>query len=126
MKVLSILSVGYRATLEEQDDTVVWICHALKNAGAEIDLLVRGSAVNYLVAGQEAPRLCIGDRLQQQGPDLHGQLLGLAAKGVAVLALQDDLARYGLSDLPMPEHVRLIPSAALPDLVAGYGQVWHW
>jgi hypothetical protein len=126
MKVLNILSAAYRATLEEQDDTVVWLCHALKNAGADVDLLLRGSAVNYLVAGQEAPRLSIGARLQRRGPDPHGQLLGLAAKGVAIFALADDLVRYGLPEASAPPSVQLIATSRLPALASAYDQIWHW
>lgn len=126
MKVLNILSTGYRATLEEQDDTVVWICHALRMAGADVDLLLRGSAVNYLVAGQEAPRLTIGARLQRHGPDPHGQLLGLSARGVAVFALEDDLMGYGLSDASAPPAVRLVRKSSLPALMSAYDQIWHW
>jgi hypothetical protein len=126
MRILNVLSTGYRATLEEQDDTVVWICHALKNAGADIDLLLRGSVVNYLVAGQAAPRLVIGARVQRQGPDPHGQLLGLAAKGVGVFALTEDLMRYGLADAVGSSSVKLVSDTRLAALVAGYDQIWHW
>lgn len=124
MKVLNIISTGYRATLEEQDDTTVWICHALRNAGADVDLLLRGSAVNYIVAGQEAPRLTIGDRVQQQGPDVRGQVLALAAGGAKVFVLEDDMRRYALSTAPA--EIERVFAAGLPALISQYQQVWHW
>ena len=33
---LHIVDGAYRATLEEQDDPVVWLCHAMRGAGAEL------------------------------------------------------------------------------------------
>src|SRR5688500_7969302 len=98
MRVLSIIASGYRATLEEQDDTVVWIIQAMSRAGGEIDVLLRSSAVNYVVEGQVVPPLAIGGRAQRNAPEVHGQVRDLAECGVGIFVLEEDLEAYGLRE----------------------------
>ena len=126
MKVLNILSQGYRATLEEQDDTVLWISQVLRRSDAEIDLLLRNSAVNYVVEGQRVEPLAIGGREQRNAPDVHAQLQGLVESGADVFVVDDDLRKYGLADKARLNSVRVIGSGDLPSVMAGYDQIWHW
>ena len=126
MKVLSIISSGYRATLEEQDDTVVWITQAMCRAGAEIDVLLRSAAVNYVVEGQTVPPLSIGGRTQRNAPDVHGQVRELAERGVAIFVLEEDLAAYGLNAVPRLDRAQAVHAGELADLVSRYDAVWHW
>jgi hypothetical protein len=126
MKVLSIIASGYRATLEEQDDTVVWISQAMTRAGAELDVLLRASAVNYVVEGQAVAPLAIGGRTQTNAPDVHGQVRDLAERGVGILVLEEDLAAYGLNASPRLDGVQTVRSADLPGLISRYDAVWHW
>jgi hypothetical protein len=126
MKVLSIVSSGYRATLEEQDDTVVWIIQAMSRAGAEIDILLRSAAVNYVVEGQSAPPLAIGGRAQRNAPDVHGQVRDLAERGIAIFVLEEDLASYGLNSVPRLDQAQTVRSGELSDLISRYDAVWHW
>ena len=126
MKVLNIVSAGYRATLEEQDDTVIWLTHVLKKAGAEIDVLLRGSASNYVIEGQAVTPLIVGERVQLHGPDVHGQTRGLAEEGVKIYVLEADLKSRGAYNSPRLQQAQLLSSDELPGLLSQYDQVWHW
>jgi intracellular sulfur oxidation DsrE/DsrF family protein len=126
VKVLSIIACGYRATLEEQDDTVVWITQAISRAGAGIDVLLRSSAVHYVVEGQAVAPLAIGGRTQRNAPDVHGQVRDLAERGVGLFVLEEDLKAYGLEDVARLDRAQIVPAGALAGLVSRYDAVWHW
>jgi sulfur relay (sulfurtransferase) DsrF/TusC family protein len=126
MKALNIIETAYRATLEEQDDPVVWIIHAMKGAGAAHGVVLRANAVNYTVKAQGVPPLAIGARRQQQGPRLAEAVGGLIGKGVEVYVVSDDLSERGLQSEELIDGVKMIRKADLPALCSGYDQVWHW
>ena len=125
-RILSILETAYRATLEEQDDTVVWLTHAMRAAGADLTLVLRGNAVSYAVAGQDASGLAFGDRRQTNPPRLEEDVAKLAAKGVPVLVVAEDLAVRGLERGDLVEGVDLISHGALAKLAGSFDQIWHW
>lgn len=125
-KVLNVVETAYRATLEEQDDTVIWLTHALKGAGADLDVLLRGNAVNYAVKGQDASGLMFGERRQTQPPRIDEELMKLVTKGVKVFLVEDDVAERGVQRAELIEGIEPIPRARLPQLLASYDQVWHW
>jgi sulfur relay (sulfurtransferase) DsrF/TusC family protein len=125
-KVLSIVENAYRGTLEEQDDTVIWLMHALKGAGADVTVVLRGHAVNYAVSGQDASGLAFGEKRQTQPPRLDADLSKLVAKDVKVLIVQEDLAERGLQGADLIRGLEPIANADVPRLFAAYDQVWHW
>lgn len=126
MKALNIVETAYRATLEEQDDTIVWLTHAMKGAGADLDLLLRGNAVNYAVKGQETPPLAFGARQQKQTPRIAGDVAALSSKGVRVFAVEEDLRDRGIGQSALISGLTVISKTALPGLFEAYDQVWHW
>jgi hypothetical protein len=126
MKTLNIISSAYRGTLEEQDDTIVWLTHAMRAAGADIDVLLRGAAVNYAVTGQEVAPLSFGERTQCHAPDVYREVERLIDNKASVFVLSDDVQRRGLDGARLLKGVRRVEAAMLAGLISDYDVVWTW
>ncbi|HEU4516848.1 MAG TPA: hypothetical protein VFR77_06060 [Steroidobacteraceae bacterium] len=126
MKTLQVLETAYRATVEEQDDTIVWLTHAMKGAGGDFGLLLSGNAVCYAVQDQRAPPLSLGGWTQSHAADPAADVAALAAKGVPVYAVEEDLEERGLLDARLLDPLTVVPRAKLPALLDGYPRVWKW
>jgi sulfur relay (sulfurtransferase) DsrF/TusC family protein len=125
-KILNIVETAYRATLEEQDDTVLWLTGALRGAGADIAVLLRGNAVNYVVKGQDASGLAIGGVTFGNPPRIDRDLESLREKGVTVYAIREDARDRGLDPGRVISGIEFIARGDLADLVEKYDQVWYW
>jgi sulfur relay (sulfurtransferase) DsrF/TusC family protein len=125
-KILQIVENAYRATLEEQDDPVLWLATSLRGNGVDLDVLLRGNAVNYLVQAQDASGLQLGERRQTQPPRLADDVRRLLDKGVTVYYVEDDVRRRGLERAELIERAQPVAAHALPELIADYQQVWQW
>lgn len=126
MNVLQIIQTAYRATTEEQDDTVLWITHAMRGAGAELAVLLCGGTVSYVAADQDASGLCLGTWRQTQPPRVAADLAGLPGKGVAVYCVKEDLDERGLREAVLPQGMNLIARAQVARLFEDFDQVWRW
>ena len=126
LKVLQVLETAYRCNTEEQDDPVVWVTHAMKGGGADLTLLLRGSAVNYAVKGQDASGLGLGGKSQTHPPRIEEDVSKLVGKGVDVYVVEDDVAERGLERNDLVVGVKPVSRAGLAKLFAGYDQIWHW
>lgn len=126
MKALQVVESAYRCTLEEQDDPVVWIAQAMKGAGADLDLLLRGNAVNYAVVGQDASGLAFGSKKQTQPPRLEQDLLRAMEKGLSVYVLTEDAQERGISEDKIVNGIKKVSRSELPTLFDKYEQIWHW
>src|SRR5713226_7781122 len=124
MKALNIIETAYRATIEEQDDPIVWLTHAMKGAGAELDVLLRANAVNYAVKGQDASGLAFGAWRQTQPPRVVDDIAGLIAKGIAVFAVSEDLDERGILRDGLIKGVEVVPSGSMAQLFGSYDRIW--
>ena len=125
-RILQVVESAYRATIEEQDDTVVWFTHAIKGGGADVSVLLRGPAVSYAVKSQDASGLVFGDRKQTHPPDLAGDIVRLIAKGVDVYVDGDELVARGLTPGDLVEGPMPITTAEVARMLDRYDLVWHW
>ena len=125
-KILCIVETAYRATQEEQDDAVLWLTHALKNAGSEMGVLLRSNAVNYAVAGQDPTGIVIGKLPIERPPYPDKDLLGMVRAGIPVHVVREDVEARGIVLDRLVKDFELVRVSQLPDLFSRYDQIWQW
>lgn len=125
-KILNIVESAYRGTVEEQDDTILWLSQIFKNSGADLAVLLRASAVNYAVKGQEASGLAFGTAQVQNSPKIDRDVAKLMESGVPVYLVEEDAKERGLSDQNLISGIRKISLKSLPELLDQHEKVWHW
>ena len=126
MKILSIVQSAYRGTLEEQDDTVLWFNHALRNNGADVSVLLCGNAVNYLARGHDASGLRFGDTALEHPATPDVDLTRLAAAAVPLYVVGDDLEEHGLPPERVLDVANAVRRKELLALFERFDYVWHW
>jgi hypothetical protein len=126
MKVLQVVENAYRATIEEQDDTVLWFTQVLRNNGAAVSVLLRGPAVSYAVAGQDAGGVAFGNWRQAQPPRIAAAVGALIASGVNVYVDADDLEERGIDSAECIAGLTAVRGDKLAELYDGHDRVWQW
>jgi hypothetical protein len=124
--VLSVISTAYRATIEEQDDTILWLTHMLKSGGLDMAVLLRANAVNYAVRGQDASGLRFGKMEVLHPPALDADLAALLDHDVPVYYVADDAETLGIAPTTVIDGVQSVAAGELPSLFERYEQVWLW
>src|SRR5215467_7346202 len=126
-KSLNIVESAYRAIMEEQDDTILWLLAAMQGAGGEHTMVLRGNAVNYAIAGQGAPGLTVGEWKQTQAPRMDRDVADLIEnRKIPVYVVEEDLAERGIGRDELVSSVKLVSRGALPTLFAEYQIILHW
>ena len=125
-KILSIAERAYHGTIEEQDDTIIWMTHILKNSGADISLLLRGNAVNYAVTGQDASGLSFGGITMEVGPKIDRDVSEIVKAGVPTYVVAEDLEDRGIGRQEIAQGINLISRGELAGLFDSHDSIWHW
>lgn len=126
MKVLQVIDQGFRTTVEEQDDTILWLTQSMHGAGGDLMLLLSGHGVHYAVLSHRQPPLAVADWQQHQPAELPRDLANMVEGGIPVYAVQEDLDERGLGQLPLQNGIQAIARGALPALYEQADQIWHW
>lgn len=126
-KTLNIVESAYRAVMEEQDDTILWLIAAMQAAGAEHTVVLRGNAVNYAVRGQGVSGLSVGEWKQSQAPRMDNDVVDLIEKRkIPVFVIEEDLAARGIQPADLVPGVELLSSNMLPTRMGDYELITHW
>jgi sulfur relay (sulfurtransferase) DsrF/TusC family protein len=126
-KSLNIVESAYRAVMEEQDDTILWLLAAMQGAGGEHTVVLRGNAVNYAIAGQGAPGLTVGEWKQTQAPRMDRDVADLIEnRKIPVYVVEEDLIERGIATDELVSGIKLISNKGLPGLFAEYEVISHW
>jgi sulfur relay (sulfurtransferase) DsrF/TusC family protein len=125
-KILSVVERAYHGTIEEQDDTILWLSHMIKNAGTDISILLRGNAVNYGVMGQDASGLSFGDVKMEVPPTLDTDVANLVAAQVPTYIVSEDLEDRGIQRTELADGLKVISRKELADLFDSHDSIWHW
>jgi hypothetical protein len=126
-KSLNIVESAYRAVMEEQDDTILWLLAAMQGAGGEHTVVLRGNAVNYAIVGQGAPGLTVGEWKQTQAPRMDRDVADLIEnRKIPVYVVEEDLAERGIASDELVSGIKLISNKAMPGLFAEYEVISHW
>ena len=125
-KILNIVSNGFRAIYEEQDDTILWLVHAMKNAGSDVSILLQGSAVTYIDAAQESPKLTFGNWQQSNPPNIIHDMEAMIAKGISFFYVEDDAQARGLPAQRILKGVKPVKQSEIPALFKAFDLVHQW
>jgi hypothetical protein len=125
-RILAVVTCAYRATIEEQDDPILWLTRAMRGAGASVDVLLHGNAVSYGIRGQDSSGLRFGDRRQTQPPRLADDSAALIAGGAALLYTAEDARERGIEPSELIDGLAPIERNAVPRLLSTYDHVLWW
>lgn len=125
-KILNVVETAYRANIEEQDEPILWLIHALKNAGADVSFLLRANAVNYALKAQDTKGLSVGGCAVERPPKIDQDVADMIEKGVSVYLVQEDAEDRALESSDMISGFNYVKRSDIAQLFDQHDQVWHW
>ena len=125
-RTLHIVRQAHRATLEEQDDPILWLVQAMQAGGADASVLLSGTAVGYAIRGQDAAGLAFGAHRQTQPPRIADDLERMLERGIPVHFVSEDADERGLQRDRLVPGLEATPREKVADLLARFDRVYAW
>ena len=112
--------------MEEQDDQALWLLQALKKAGLNQTVLLRGPATAYAVKEQTVGDFAIGGVPLGNPPRLDHDLQQIIDSGVPVYAVREDAQERGITPEESLAGITWVERAGVAPLFEAAGRVFAW
>ena len=123
---LHIVNSAHRATLEEQDDPILWLIQAMQGAGGDGAVLLAGTAVGYGVIAQDASGLGFGACRQTQPPRIAADLARMLDAGMPVHYVREDADERGITEAEVVPGLQPIDREKVADFLGQFERVFAW
>ena len=123
-RFLAIVERGYRGSVEVQFCDLGYLARGLHVQLRGLDVVLRGSAVTFALAGEFRPTLAIGATVVDTLADQRRSLHGLIADGADVYVDEPDLRSLGLSADRLLPGVTCLDTTKLAGSWPDYEGVW--
>ena len=125
-RTLHIVRQAHRATLEEQDDPILWLVQAMQAGGADASVLLCGTAVGYGILGQDASGLAFGAHRQTQPPRIADDLERMLERGIPIRFVSEDADERGLPRDRLVPGLEPIAREKVAELLGRFDRVYAW
>lgn len=123
---LFVCELGYRAVMEEESDSAIWMAHALRRTSAvEVALLLYGPATHYVADTRESVLVCSCCK-RTRLVDVVSDIRSFLQDGGRVFVTDHDLDRYGIPRDRILSGVDILPDSKVSSLVAEYEHLSFW
>ena len=123
---LHILNSAHRATLEEQDDPILWLVQAMQGAGGDGAVLLCGTAVGYGVIAQDASGLGFGKSRQTQPPRIAADLARMLDSGMSIHYVREDAADRGITEAEIVPGLSPVDREKIANFLGHFERVFAW
>jgi len=124
--VLAIISSGYRATAEEQDDAAMWFL-GMCAKDLDVHVLLAGNATTYASVTPDAPaELNLAGAPAARPPHMSAELARLVGHGAKASYLAEDATRYGVDTATVVTGVAAVNAADLAALIESHDHTWNF